>query len=534
MAPHDGAPDADFDPLRDRLFRGGTVLTMDPARPRAEALAVRGGRVLAVGSEEEVAASVARDPEVIELEGGVLLPGFHDAHVHVTLLGFSRTRLSLADVDSLEQAVARVEEEARRAPDGAWIQGGGFATERWGVDRLDRESLDAVAPHNPVLLRSQDLHAAWVNGAALDAAGVHAGTSDPRGGVVLRRADGAPSGHLLERAVELILRAVPAPEDEHLDRAQHAAAAHLASVGVTTAHHMAYEPASHWRRLAANASGGAFPVRVWACIPHEAVEAAAASGLATGQGGERFTVGGAKFFADGALGSRTSWMLAPYDGGEDRGMVIDDPDVLAERVPLAVEARLAPVIHAIGDAAGRVALDVLEAEAPNWTRYGLRPRVEHAQHLESDDVARLGRLGLVASMQPQHLAFDVATIKRCLATREDRAYPVRALLDAGAVVAFGSDAPVAPPLVFDGMRAAVGRSDARGRTVSPEHAVDSHTALAAYTTGGAAAIGRAGRSGVLRRGADADLVALSHDRVADPQAPEVRFTAVAGRLTYRG
>src|SRR5690606_15935508 len=184
------------------------------------------------------------------------------------------------------------------------------------------------------------------------------------------------------------------------------------------------------------------------------------------QGGSNFRVGGAKFFADGALGSRTAWMLEPYSGTSNVGMAMDGPDVLNARVPLALAAGLTPVIHAIGDAATRAALDTFEATQEQWRALGLRPRLEHAQHLHPADVARAGRLGIVASMQPIHLTFDIVSIEALLGDRLDRAYAMRSLARAGAVLAFGSDTPVAPPDVFEGLRAACRRADKAGRRLA--------------------------------------------------------------------
>ena len=532
--PYATDPDPSFDPLRDRLFVGGSVRTLDDRRPVAEAVAVRGGRVLAVGDEAAVRARVAPDAETVDVEGAVLTPGFHDAHVHLGFHGLELSQVQLGDTGSLDEALERLRLQAASVPAGTWLLGTGFALQRWGLRHPDRAALDAVLPDHPVLLRSQDHHSGLANSAALERAGVHAGTDDPAEGVLVRRADGSPSGHLLERAVEVVARAVPAPTPGELREALEAGARSLNSLGVTTVHHMAYEPADNFRALALAASDEAFPVRVWACLPHEEIEAASAIGLATGIGGDRFVLGGAKLFVDGALGSLSAWMLEPYLGGGDVGIVLTAPDTLAERVALAIEAGLTPVGHAIGDAAVRALLDAYQATEPAWRAAGLLPRVEHAQHVHRDDVARLGRMGLVASMQPLHLTFDAPTIHERLRDRESRAYPIRSLAASGAVLAFGSDTPVAPPDPVASLRAAIDRTGLEGRTVAPGEAIDAATAVAAYTTGAATAIGRAGRSGVLRRGADADLVAWSDDPVAGRiDGLAVRTTVVAGRIVYR-
>ncbi|MDR9390912.1 MAG: amidohydrolase [Trueperaceae bacterium] len=531
-------PDATFDPLRDRLFVADAVRTLEDGVPagavEGDAVAVRGGRILGVGAAADLAPRLADGFERVELPGATLTPGFHDAHVHLGYHGLERAQVPLGDTTSFDAAIARLAERAAALPPGTWVEGAGFALQRWGVRRPDRAPLDAALPDHPVLMRSQDHHGALANAAALAAAGVDAATPDPPGGEVVRRADGTPTGELLERAVELVAGAVPAPSDAALAAALYDGARHLASLGVTTVHHMAYEPARNHRAIAREASRATFPLRVWACLMQEDLEAAEALGVATGQGGDRYEVGGAKFFVDGALGSLTAWMEAPYLGHDDAGRVVTDPAVLHERVGRAVAAGLTPVGHAIGDAAVAALLDAFEAHAPAWRAAGLRPRVEHAQHVAPRDVVRLGRLGLVASMQPLHLTFDAPTIHRELADRIDRAYPVRSLAEAGATVAFGSDTPVAPPDVVATLRAATERRGLNDLVVGPDEALTPLAAVRAYTRGAAAAIGREGTSGVLRPGADADLTAWSHDPTAGAYDDlRALATVVAGRVAYR-
>ncbi len=518
----------------DRVFFG-TVLTFDGARPTARALALAGRRVLAVGEEAEIRGLIGPHTEVVDLGGRAVMPGFHDSHVHLTQHGIELAQLDLSATRSVDDALVLVREWATSQPPGAWILGSGFALQRWGLRGLGRaeaEALDAAAGDHPVLLRSQDHHSAWANRRALSQAGVDRDTPDPPQGTLARDGRGEPTGVLLERALHLVWDRVPRPDAAAVREALDRAAADLASRGITTVHHMAYEPAAYWRELALAATDPAYPLRVWACVPQEDIEHAAALGLATGQGGADFTVGGAKFFADGALGSRTAWMLEPYAGGEDRGVSVDGPEVLRERLPLAIAAGLTPVTHAIGDAANRAVLDALEATAPAWRARGLRPRIEHAQHIHPDDVARFGRLGVTASMQPIHLTFDVASIRSLLSERASRAYPMRSLRAAGVTLAFGSDTPVASPDVFAGLRAACRRRAPDGDVLTPSETLSPDQALAAYTAGAAHAIGRGGRSGRLLPGFDADLVVLSHDPLVSLNALEVSATIKGGRVTF--
>lgn len=508
------------------------VRTLDPTAALAQAVAVAAGTVVAVGERADVLRWRGPRTEVVEAPGACLLPGFHDAHVHLGHHGMALTSVALHDAPDLATALERVAEQVRRTPAGRWITGAGFALDRWGVSGLEASWLDAVSPQHPVLLRSQDHHAGWANSAALTAAGIDAATPDPAHGRIVRDGTGAATGYLLEHAVDLVARAAPPAEVERWREAVRAAGVDLASRGITTVHHMAYEPPSAWRAIADLASGPDYPLRVWACIPHADVEHAAAIGLAGGQGGARFWVGGAKFFADGALGSRTARMLEPYaDGGV--GMEVEPAGTLAERFRAVAAAGFAPVTHAIGDAAVRSVLDALEASADVWRPAGLLPRIEHVQHAHPDDVARLGRLGVVASMQPIHLTFDAASIRRALPDRLDRAFAFRSLAAAGALLAFGSDTPVAPPDVFTGLRAAVERRGADGSELPRAEALDVDAALRAFTFDAAAAIGRSERSGLIRVGAEADLVLLDHDPCEELADLAVLATFSAGRATYR-
>ncbi|MEX2536153.1 MAG: amidohydrolase [Trueperaceae bacterium] len=522
---------------RDVLFVNCSVITMQPVTMQphvrsASAVALRGDRVLAVGNEEELRPRLAPGAQIVDGQGGCLLPAFHDCHVHLTQHGFELSQLNLHSAANLDEGLRRVAAHAVNVPAGSWILGAGFGLQRWGLQKVDRGMLDRVVPDHPVLLRSQDHHSAWVNSLALQRAGVSSATPSPPDGTVVRDRRGEATGLLLERALHLVWDKIPAPHSSEIAQAVARAGDDLASRGIATVHHMAYEPAAYWREVAQAASRDEFPLRVWACVNQEDIEHASAVGIASGQGGGNFAIGGAKFFADGALGSRTAWMLEPYLGGSERGVAVHGPEVLAERYPLAIEAGLTPVTHAIGDAAARAVLDALEATAPQWRGKGMRPRLEHAQHLAADDVARLARLGVIASMQPIHLTFDVPSVEALLGDRKDRAYRIRSLLDAGVPLAFGSDTPVAPPDVFEGLRAACRRIGVEGNVLCPQQAISVQQALHAYTGGAAYAIGRDGRSGRLVSGFDADLVLLSHNPLESLDELNVLATIKGGQPTY--
>lgn len=519
----------------DTLFYG-SVITMDGRQPRAGAVAVKNDKILAVGSAAELHALAGPSTRVVNLEGRTLLPGFHDAHVHLTGTGEELDHVNLFDAATLDEALSRVRERAAQLGPNDWVRGAGFALHRWGlhtVGRAEADRLDEAAGGRPVLLASQDHHSAWASRSALKLAGVNAQTAVPNGVIVLDD-DGEPSGLLLEEARDLVDAALPLADAAVMARWLQRAAAHFAALGITTVHHMAAEPAAYFRQLALAATDPDYALRVWACVPHAQIEAAADIGLATGQGGRNFTIGGAKFFADGALGSRTAWMLEPYAGSANTGIAVDGPEVLAERVPMAVAAGLTPVTHAIGDAATRAVVQAYEAAAPAWRAAGLRPRLEHAQHMHPNDVQRAGAMGLVASMQPIHLTFDVDSISTELGDRLERAYPMRSLAQAGAVLAFGSDSPVAPPDPFEGLRSAARRAAPSGRRLTSGEAIGPDQALHAYTRGAAYAIQAESRSGMLAPGYDADLVVLSHDPTVSLDGLTAVATMKGGRFTHGG
>ena len=448
----------------------------------------------------------------------------------MTGYGIALDRPDFGRIGSLEEGLDLL--ATLKGGDG-WLLGVGVPVALWGPERLKASVLDRIFPDRPVLLKSQDMHSVWVNSRVLQLAGITRDTPDPQGGRIGRDLGGNPDGLLFESATDLVQAIVPEPGPAELRAALDAAARELAAMGVTSVHHMAAEPASQWQALASRASEADYPLRVWACIPQEDLEAAQAVGLATGQGGSGFQIGGAKFFIDGALGSGTAWFIEPYSGSSDHGVTMLDPGVFRERIAKAVEAGLVPVIHAIGDAAVRETIDALEACAAAWQARGMRPRLEHAQHITKQDVARMARLGIIASMQPIHLTFDALVAERQLGSaRLGQAYVFRQFLEAGVPLAFGSDTPVAPPGVFEGLAAATSRVARDGRAFQPQEATTMAEALHAYTAGAAWAIGREDVSGRLAPGFEADLVVLNRHPAGRLEDIRVLRTVKGGRITF--
>src|SRR5690606_1087543 len=291
-------------PHADTIFFG-SVLTIDPDAPRAEGVAVRGDRIVAVGPASDLHALAGPYTRVIELGGRCLLPGFHDAHVHYTRHGLELTRLDLSGARTFNEALDLLRAWSERLGPDEWVRGSGFALNTWGlatIGRAESDALDAAVGGRRTVLDSQDHHSSWSSRAVLELAGITADTASPPEGVIERDSHGVPTGLLAEKAMSLTRGVIPQPTSAELRAALTSAARHFSSLGVTTVHHMAAEPPEYFRELALAATEEAHGVRVWACVPQEVLESAADIGLVSGMGGRNFQLGGAKFFADGALG----------------------------------------------------------------------------------------------------------------------------------------------------------------------------------------------------------------------------------------
>jgi predicted amidohydrolase YtcJ len=488
------------------------LITLEPSQPHAEALLVTHGKIRHVGSAENCRA-IAPKAEIQDLRGGFITPGLTDAHIHLTGYGFALERLDLSQCQTLEAALALVAGRSSSVPAGTWIVGGGVFPNRWSSTTYPTAAdLDAVSPNHPVYLRTRDGHAAWVNSRALELAGIHAGTPEPQGGQIVRDANGKPSGMLLESsAFMLVQRVVPEPTLEACVAATARAAQQLEAWGYTAVHTMAAEPPDFLRSIQELEQRTELPLRVWASIPHKDLESLEATGLRGGTG-ERVKLCGIKFFTDGALGSRTAWMQEPYLGSSQTGIVIDTPEVFFERAQMALALGFCPVVHAIGDRANHEILNVLERLLPLAKARGMRLRLEHAQHLLPQDVARFGRLGIVVSPQPIHLVDDALPVYTLLGeARAKTTYAFKSLLETGAVLAFGSDAYVATPDPVLGFAAAVNRIGADGHVFLPEQCLTPLETLTAYTHGAAMAAGWENWYGQIKQGYAADFTLWEKD-----------------------
>jgi len=462
-----------------------------------EAIGIRDGRVAFAGSAIDL--ETRADPHTlrIELEPGELaLPGLTDAHLHVMDAALAMQQVNLAKAATLDEGLAWIGAAAKRIPAPGWILGGSWDHRRWG-GWPTAAALEAVAPGRLVVLRSFDHHALWASHAALALAGIDRSTPDPDGGFIRRTADGDPEGVLLENASELLGATVPPPAEADVAAAVQALGGELLALGVVGAHDprfLAPDPTNTafdmFQRLA---DAGDLPFRIHVGVRQEGLDDAIARGYrsgmalggATGREGGRLTMGWLKLFADGTLASRTAALLEPVEGTDNRGFFTTPPDEMQALVSKAGAAGIATKIHAIGDRAVRTALDIL---GPTAGSVALMPRLEHVQLCDPADRARFGALGVAASVQPVHIREDAETARRDWGSRAESAgYTWRSLLDAGAVVAFGTDAPVEPIDPWPGIAMAVLRRDPSwgpdATPYGPDEAMTLEQSLRAATVG---------------------------------------------------
>jgi predicted amidohydrolase YtcJ len=512
---------------------------------RPTAILVRDGYIAAVGVDEEVRALAGPNAESIDLGGRRVLPGFTDAHFHFYDWSLRRQRLQLADVASLDALRRRLALAAEGTPTGRWIEGQGWNETIWDTRRIPmRADLDTAAPVHPVILWRSDLHLAVVNSRALRAAAINERTPDPPQGVIDRDEHGRPTGVLRELAINLVSDAIPLPDEDEVVAAMKAAAPDLYRLGITGLHDFRImggrdgPPAFRaYQRLRAD---GALPLRIWMNLPGERLPDAIALGLRTGLGDDFLRVGHVKLFADGAQGARTAWMMAPYEDTDKCGMPLMPPEEIEATARRAHTAGLAVAVHAIGDRATHEIVSILGRLPAKEPRPAVPHRIEHAQFMRPADIERLGRHRIVASVQPRHLVDDMALMEPSVGDRARYAYPFRSLADAGVVLAFGSDCPVADPNPMLGIEAAVRRQRPDGTPVGgwyPAERLGIRETIEAYTRGSAVATGQEARFGAIAPGMAADLVILDQDILAvDPaeiHGIRVTLTVLNGRVVYQ-
>jgi predicted amidohydrolase YtcJ len=540
----------------DLVLLDGKVVTVEPQRPVAEALAARGERIVAVGTDKDVSGMIGDRTKVIRLEGRFAMPGFIEGHGHFVGLGNSKMMLDLRGAYSWDDIVRQVEAAAKSAAPGAWIVGRGWHQEKWqrppepNVNGYPtHDSLSRVSPKNPVLLTHASGHMSFANAEAMRLAGVDASTKPPAGGEIPRGPDGRPIGVFRETAQGLIGRAqsladrtrTPEERRQNLLKAIELASDECLKKGVTSFQD-AGSPIDTIEVFARLAEQGKLPLRMWVMARDD--NARLAQRLADirriGAGNNHLTVRAIKRAIDGALGPHGAWLLEPYeDLPGSSGLNTSSIESIRDAARLAVQHNYQLCVHAIGDRANRETLNIFEeafksSPSPESRRW----RVEHAQHLHPDDIPRFAKLGVIASMQGVHCTSDAVFVLRRLGPRraEQGAYVWRALLDSGAVVTNGTDVPVEDVNPLDSFYASVTRKLPSGAAFFRDQCMTREEALRSYTRDCAYAAFEENLKGTLTPGKLADVVVLSRDILTCPEeqirTTKVLYTIVGGKVVF--
>ena len=516
------------------------IWTGDAAQPWAQALVIDGTTLALVGTSED--ARKANAGQVVDAGGRLIVPGFTDAHVHFLQGGSSLAAVQLRDARTREEFVARIRAFAATVPAGTWITGGNWDHSLWGGELPTREWIDAVTPDHPVWINRLDGHMSLANSVTLELAGITRATKDIAGGAIVRDRNGEPTGVLKDNAMAPVDAAMPEPSAQMQDRALQAAMKYVNEQGVTTVHNMG--TFGDLDVFARAAKANALTTRIYAVTPLDQWEklrdavTAKTYGGADGRGDEWLRVGGLKGFMDGSLGSHTAAFDEPFaDAPKDRGLLLNPPEKMYEWISGADKAGLHVMVHAIGDRAIGMLLDIFERVGKENGARDRRFRVEHTQHLRERDIPRFAQLDVTASMQPYHAIDDGRWAEQFIGKRIATTYAFRSLLDAKARLAFGSDWFVAPATPLEGIYAAVTRRTIDDKNPDgwvPAQKIAVEEALRAYTANGAYASFDESRKGTLAAGKLADLVLIDRD-LFDIPPEEIRnakvvTTVVGGKV----
>lgn len=531
----------------DRILYDGKIYTQDARHPVVEAIGIKNGLIVAAGTFEDILPLANADTVQECLEGATVIPGLTDAHLHWQMTARALHEVNVFEVPNKQIALERVAERVATIPDDMWVQGHGWAQGLWPDGAFPTANeLDSVAPVNPVFLRAKSGHAAWVNSRALAVAGIDSMTPDPAGGSIERDASGQPTGILFETAMELVRQHIPVQTTEQLANQMLVAQEQALAVGLTGFHD--FDGPECMRALQILRERNELALRVVKNVNKEWIEHAYALGVRWGFGDDWIRIGGLKIFADGALGPLTAWMIEPYAGDPSNyGICVTDPEEMYEYVSKASIAGLPSTIHAIGDRAVREVLNVYQAVRLEEAERGellatRRHRIEHVQVVHPDDINRLAKLDIIASMQPVHATSDYEVADRYWGDRCSLAYNPRVQLDQGVKVAFGSDSPIDPFNPLHNIYAAVTRCRLDGKPGAdgwyPQARVTTQEAVHGFTLGPAYAGGMEHRLGRLAPDYLADLVVLDRDifQVEPDEIPElsVKATMVGGEWRYGG
>lgn len=539
------------------VLRNGKIVTVDDKLPEAQAIAVGGDRIVAVGTNEAIHRYIGPSTQVIDLQGQLAIPGLVESHGHFMGLGQSKMNLDLMDVKDWNEIVTMVGDAAKRAQPGEWILGRGWHQEKWSsVPKPNVEgfpyhdTLSKASPNNPVLLTHASGHASFVNARAMQEAGITASTQNPSGGEILKDPQGRPIGLLRETASGLAGRALDTwrskktAADRDLDALRQIELASQAALeaGITSFHDAGanFATIDIFKRVAAE---GKLPIRLWVMVrdTNENLSARMKQYRAVGLHNHHLTVAAIKVTSDGALGSRGAWMLAPYeDSPSSTGLPTTPIERIAETTRIALEHDVQLCVHAIGDRANREVLNVYERayqSRPDLT--DLRWRIEHAQHINAADIPRFGQLGIIPAMQGVHATSDAPYVPARLGARraEEGAYVWQRLMKTGAIIANGTDVPVERIDPMANFHATVTRKVKDGSVFYGEQKMNRAEALKSYTWNGAYAAKEEALKGSLTVGKLADITVLSKDimTVAEDEIPSTRvvYTILGGKVAFK-
>lgn len=525
-----------------RVYYNAKIYTMNPSLPSASAFAVDGGLILAVGDANTILNEFAGKSIQIDMAGTFIIPGLIDAHIHLEQYALGRQQIN-CETSTRQDCLGAVAEKAAQTTPGEWILGHGWNQNNWLEGFGTKELLDSAAPSNPVYLTAKSLHAGWANSAALRLAGINAGTPDPEGGQIKRSPEGLPTGILLESAMSIMSDTIPEPTIDQVLQAIEHAQSELWAMGLTGVHD--FDRRRCFIALQKLHAEGKLKLRVLKSIPLESLSQAAQVGLRSGFGDDWLRIGSIKAFADGALGPRTAAMLQPYDGEPDnKGILMLDSETLFEQGRIAVENGLSLAVHAIGDLANHEVLTayaqireyehklITEGNSP-FPASELRHRIEHVQIIHPKDIQKVADLNIIASMQPIHVTSDFPAADRYWGERSRYSYAWRSVMNSGAQLAFGSDAPVESPNPFWGIHAALTRRRSDGSPGPdgwhPEEKLTLNEVLRGFTSGAAYAAHMEDRLGKLAPGYLADLVVLDKDLYNCPPE-EIRDISPLGTM----
>ncbi len=531
--------------MADLAVLNGAVWTGEDSRPWAEAVAVKGDKIVLVGQSKDVRKLVGENTRVIDLKGDMVLPGFIDSHTHFLNGGFSLLSIRLREAKSRQEFISRIEEKAKQLSKGEWILNGDWDHQQFDPPELPRrEWIDSVTPNNPVCVNRHDGHMVLANSLALEIAGIVRNTPSPEGGEILKDPEtGEPTGILKDAAMEFVRKHIPEPSFEEKIRAAEAALQHAGECGVTSVHDMA--DSSNFEVYQDLLKKNKLTARIFLYIPVSDVDVYSRLCLKTPFGNEYLKIGGLKGFVDGSLGSSTALFFEPYaDNPNLVGLLSSDmfPEgIMEQRIMAADKAGLQVAIHAIGDKANAIILDTFEKAIVQNGPRDRRWRVEHAQHLRPVDIERMAKLGIIASVQPYHAIDDGRWAENKIGKERCRiTYAFGSLLEKGALLACGSDWTVAPLDPLTGIYAAVTRRTTDGKNPEgwfPEQKIPLEKALKGYTQNGAYAEFSEELKGSIAQGKLADLVVLSQNIFQVPAEKiletHIKTTIVGGKVIFQ-